>query len=500
MLSVDGVSRPGRIRNVISLITAMAAVMCAGSCRWKDAAKSPSSSVVLRVGFPQASSTSTGDPRLGFRQVNTILSVEGLARTGEDGRMQPSLAEGWTLASDRRSLTVRLRPNATFHDGSPLDSSIADTILPKALSALMGPVFADIDHVRAFDPRTIEIAFRGSSPLLIESLDASIQKPNGVATGAYAAASDSATDMVANERYYLGPPTIRTVHVENYPSVRAAWAEMLRGNIDMLWEVGPDALSSMQNSSTVSLFTFTRRYQFVIVLNPDAPVLRSPDVRRALNMGVDRAAIVRNALNGYGVASSGPVWPRYWALKPDLPKFGLDAAAASKLLGRSLKLTCLVPPDAPFERIALEVKRQLAAIGVELILEEVSHDELSQRAGKRQYEALLTELLSGPTLFRPYLVWHSKATYNYGQFGTPVIDIALDRVRRAPSDDAYRQSVAGLHQAFMDDPPAVFLAWSVRARAVSKRFIVPTPEAGREILSTLRLWKPTEAGQQASRN
>ena len=275
---------------------------------------------------------------------------------------------------------------------------------------------------------------------------------------------------------------------------------MLRGNIDMLYEVSPDALSSMQNSSTISVFTFTRKYQFVIVLNPDAPALRSRDVRRALNMSVDRGAIVRNALNGYGVASSGPVWPRYWALNPDLPAFGFDPAAASMLLGRTLKVTCLVPPDAPFDRIALEVKRQVAAAGVELILEEVSYDELSRRAGTRQYETLLTELLSGPTLFRPYLVWHSKATYNYGQFGTPRIDVALDRVRHAPSDEAYRQAVAGLQQTFMDDPPAIFLAWSQRARAVNKRFVVPTPEPGREILSNLRLWKPSRDAQQASRN
>jgi hypothetical protein len=53
----------------------------------------------------------------------------------------------------------------------------------------------------------------------------------------------------------------------------------------------------------------------------------------------------------------------------------------------------------------------------------------------------------------------------------------------------------------MEDPPALFLAWSVRARAVSRRFIVPAAEPGRDVLSTLRLWKPSSTGhQQASRN
>jgi hypothetical protein len=119
-----------------------------------------------------------------------------------------------------------------------------------------------------------------------------------------------------------------------------------------------------------------------------------------------------------------------------------------------------MPPDSPFERIAITVKRQLAAVGVELLPEEVPVDELSKRAGAGQYEALLIEVISGQTMFRPYVVWHSQGPSNWGKFGTSTSDGALDRVRRAQSDDEYRDAVAGLQQNFMDDPPAVFLAWS----------------------------------------
>jgi hypothetical protein len=52
----------------------------------------------------------------------------------------------------------------------------------------------------------------------------------------------------------------------------------------------------------------------------------------------------------------------------------------------------------------------------------------------------------------------------------------------------------------MDDPPAIFLAWSVRARAISNRFVVPPPEAGRDVIGTLRLWKPAAGVAQASQN
>jgi hypothetical protein len=125
---------------------------------------------------------------------------------------------------------------------------------------------------------------------------------------------------------------------------------------------------------------------------------------------------------------------------------------------------------------------------------------LAKRAGSGQYEALLIELISGQSLLRPYIVWHSQGPFNYGNFGTSTSDAALDRVRHAQSDDDYRDAVAGLQQNFMDDPPAIFLAWSVRARAVSTRFVVPTVEAGRDVLSTIRLWKPATGDLRASRN
>jgi peptide/nickel transport system substrate-binding protein len=316
--------------------------------------------------------------------------------------------------------------------------------------------------------------------------------------------------MRANADYYLGRPVVDTIHVESYPSVRTAWAEMLRGRIDFLYEVGADALDSMQNSSTVSVFTFTRRFQFVIVLNQESQVMRSPEIRRALNQGIDRAAVVRNALNSYGVASSGPVWPRYWALPPDLPKFAFDPKAAADAVGRathtaagkpgSLHFTCLVPPDTVNERVALEVKRQLGMVGIDMAVEQISGDQIVQRTTKKEYDAALIEFISGPTLFRPYLIWHSKTPLNWAGWGNPTVDTALDRVREAPTEDQYRRAVGGLQQAFMDDPPAIFLAWSVRARAVSNQFVVPPPEAGRDVIGTLRVWKPAAGSAQASRN
>jgi ABC-type transport system substrate-binding protein len=92
-------------------------------------------------------------------------------------------------------------------------------------------------------------------------------------------------------------------------------------------------------------------------------------------------------------------------------------------------------------------------------------------------------------MVRPYWFWHTDGPYNWGKFSSVPVDTALDSIRHAPDDAAYKAGVAAFQRAIVDDPPAIFLAWSERARAVSTRFEVPV-EPGRDILSTLRLWRP----------
>ena len=73
-------------------------------------------------------------------------------------------------------------------------------------------------------------------------------------------------------------------------------------------------------------------------------------------------------------------------------------------------------------------------------------------------------------------------------------------LRTAPSEDAFRTAAADVQKAFLDDPPAIFLAWPERARAVSKRFNVTTDPTRPDVLGTMRLWKPAAAERHASRN
>ena len=494
------------LRLAIVIVVAGGTMTVAGSCRGTRVTGSEAPASPLRVGLGQLPTTVDG-----LRQLSQNVSVEGLVRPGEDGRLQPWLAESWTTGPDGRSLRVKIRSGVKFHDGQPFDAQAVTTLLPAALRVSMGPELFKGIQVEASGPQTVDIRFQQPPVFLTEALEAQIRKPGAtvIGTGPFMVPPGSTSELRANKDYYLGPPTIDRITIQTFPSVRAAWAEMLRNNIDMLYDVGLDALESMEAAKNVSVYTFIRKFQYFIALNSQSTALRSAKVRQALNMAVDSEAVARVALNGHGLPSKGPFWVRHWALAPDLRWFTYDPERAAATLNESrgangrgpkIEFTLLVPPDAVNERIALEVKRELEPVGVALNVEAVSLDRLIQAIATRDYDAALMEGNSGPTLFRPYQLWRSGGTFNPGGLGNATVDAAFDRLRASESEEGYRLAAAGVQKAFMDDPPVIFLAWTERARAVSKRFNVAKDPGRPDILGTMRLWTPATAERRASRN
>jgi len=459
----------------------------------------PADQVTFTIGVGQVSASQQD---VGLQAIAGNIAVEGLFNMGRDGRPVPVVAESWYIAQDGRSLRIRLRPNVKFHDGTAATSAIIGQIVQSQLPHLLGSAFADVEGIRAVSETEVEIAQKRASPFLVESLDIPIAKPGAadIGTGPFSAVrGPNSIEMTANEAYYQGRPSIQRIVMRGYPTVRAAWADMLRGKVDMLYEVGLDALDSLQGSSKVSIYTFTRSRPYVIVLNMRRPVFRSAEVRRGLNLAIDRPRLIREALYNHGTPADGPVWPHHWAYKQTFPAFQFDPSSAAKSLKGHVAFTCIFPEGALYERLALGVQQALAAVGVKMDVEAVPLTDLSDRVRKRgDFDAVLFDAQLGPNLFRPYQWFHSNGPSNYGAFSSPTVDAALDTIRYAIDDGEYASQVLAFQQAIIEDPPAIFLAWGDRAQAVSRRFEVPV-EPGRDVIGGLRLAKLAPE-QRTSRN
>jgi peptide/nickel transport system substrate-binding protein len=412
-----------------------------------------------------------------------------LVAIGRDGRPQPWLAETWSTSADGLLLNIRLRSGVTFHDGQPVTAAVLKDILVAQLPEYLGLVYDDIAEIRAIDDHQLEFVLKRQSAFVLEGLDLLVQRPGQlpIGTGPFRQLSVGVegAELAANPSYYDGPPAIDRIRIQPYDTPRAAWADLLRGNVDMLFEVGTDALESLRPSTGVKVFTHQRAYAYVVLLNVQKPTLKSAAVRRALNQAINRPAIIANVLHGDGAVADGPVWPNHWSFDPQSPRFTYQPAPIDDG-GARLEIHCLFA-EASLERLGLELQRQLQAVGVDLILEAVTIDEVYKRVQSGDFDALLADSSSGPAMIRPYWFWHSGTPFNWGHYSSVAVDAALDRVRHSGSDSEYRAGVVAFQRAIVDDPPAIFLAWSSRTRAVSTRFEVPV-EPRRDVLSTLRLW------------
>lgn len=415
------------------------------------------------------------------------MEREGLVSFSREGRPQPWLAESWSWSADGLRLTVNLRPNVRFHDGKPMTAAAVSEFLTKRLPQYLGPPFTDVEQIRAVTEHQLEFVLKQHSNFLLESLDILVEEPASRAgTGPFYAANTTGdvSELRGNQNYYAGKPFIDRIVLKTYPSTRAAWADMLRGEVDMLYEVAIDALDSLKPSNSVKVFTQQRSYAYLVLLNVNKPALKDHVIRRRLNEAIDRNALVAEGLNGHGRPADGPVWPWSWAYDEKFPKFSYRPVP----LEEPLVLTCLFA-EPSLERLALTVQRQLADIGVDFKLELLPLDDLFARVQAGNFDAILADAIGGPTLVRPYWFWHTGGSFNWGHYRNADVDRALDTIRYAPDDEAYRSGVAAFQRTIIEDPPAIFLAWSERARAVSTRFDVPV-DPGRDVLGYLRLWRP----------
>ncbi len=498
-----GAGLRGRVSGLQLALVVAAAVFVPGCTGAPTRVDAPSRILRMGVALPEA----------GVRQLRFNLTSEPLLSFDNTGRPVPRLAERWNVAPDGLTWTFTLRRGLKFHDGSPVTANdIASLLEPELRGQAVPPGLADVDRLDAAGNGALVFRLRKASTFLADDLAvASVppdEKRGGIGPFASKASGGSTGTLVAFPEYYRGRPRIDAIEVKQYPTVRAAWAAMMRDEVDMLYEVGREALDFVQAESAVQVYAFPRAYVNTLGFNTRDPTLRRKDVRRAINLAIDRDEIVRQVLRGRGRVAEGHIWPSHWAYDRSAPAYRFDPAEAARILdragfkprmrdGRAARLTlhCLVPHQmAEFESMALVLQKQLFRVGIDLELLAVPATELIRLMQSGAFQTFLLQLTGARVLSVHYWFLHSPEP---GQvplvnWGYTAADKALDRIRYARSDEEVRAGVAELQRVLYDDPPAAFIAWDERARAVSRRFEIPT-EPGQDILRTLWQWRPAPA-------
>ncbi len=517
-------ARGVRTKSVCPASLAICGLLVAAACRSTTSTDVPDGPVHLTVGYP--------DPRLyaadsGVAVMVSLLEDERLVRLTPDGHFSPALAERWEESPDGLTWRIYIRRGLRFHNGAPLDAAAVATSVRGAIGPAARPGLRHVVSVEAPDPLQVVIHLARPSRFVLDALyplsirtTETTQGTTGpakvVGAGPFRieAQTKDSTTLSAFPGYFRGKPTIDRVDIRPYKDARSAWTGLMRGEIDMLYEVTPDVRDFIEGSKATQVRSFLRPFVYSLGVNMRHPVLRQRAVRLALNQAVNRDDIVKIPFGGRGQPAASVIWPKYWAYDERVPAFPYAPAEARRLLDEAglpvkpaqngqmpgrFRFTCLlVQNDARFERMALLLQRQLIDVGIDMQLEALPAATVMQRLSRGQYDAYLMTT-NAANIDWVYMFWHSP------QEGAPAMidsgyqaaDAALDRLNGARTDEEMRAAMVDLQRVMRDDPPVVPLCWSESSRAISGRFRAPGPN-DRDIWSTVWQWQPVRDGKSSS--
>jgi peptide/nickel transport system substrate-binding protein len=471
---------------------------------------------VLIIG--QTSEPKSLDPHVttALNDFRILVNIyEGLVRFG-DGTLepQPALAHDWEITEDGLRYTFRLREGVRFHDGTPFDAQAVRFNLERMLDGDhlfhdTGPFplaffFDKIERIEVVDADTI--AFDLSEPFapLLSNLayptglmvsPSAVRRQgieygrNPVGTGPFRFADWEPRRRVMLERnpdYWGRLARSRVLIFRPLADPMTRVAELMAGGVDLVTELSPDNVSLLRDDPRFRVYEQTGPHLWFLILNTREGPFRDRRVRQAVNLALDRRALVERVLQGTATVAAGPVPAAFgWAYDPALEPYPRDPALARALLREAgvrdgLKIRLLAPTSgsgmlAPVQ-MAAAIQGDLAPVGIDVVIETYEWNTYLAKVNKglagQGDMAEMAWMTNDPDTL-PYLALRGGATpehggFNSGYYENPQVDALIEAARRTTD----RTERAGLYRELQrlvhEDAPWAFVA-SWRQNAVTTR-------------------------------
>jgi peptide/nickel transport system substrate-binding protein len=407
-----------------------------------------------------------------------------------EGRYQPYLAKSVEPSTDFTTWTITLKPDITFHDGSPLDATVLKNNLdayrgqyPARQSLLFAFALENIAEVTVVDPLTVRVtttvpwvAFpaalyaSGRLGVLAQSqLDAPQDacETQLVGTGPFRFVSwdkGRSLKVVRNPDYWqLAPdgepyPYLNAIDFRPVESSQERLTALVQGDLNMIHTSDESDMAqsvpSMQADGLVNALVsedFTET-SYIMLNVRHAPFDRR-EARIALAQAIDRDRVNEEANKGVATPADGPFSPGVMGYvdHAERPAYDPDAAAAATAAleeqGVDLTIRFLATVDPGVIRSALIAIDMLREAGFTVELETVSQDELIERVLAGDFEAATFRNQPGDDPDMNHLWWYGGGNpVNFAGFDDPVINQALDAGRSEPDPDKRRGHYETIHR------------------------------------------------------
>ena len=449
----------------------------------------------------------------------STLVYSGLMRATPDGSHIPDLAKAYEISQDGTVYTFFLRPDLSFHDGTPLTSAdVLFTIQRAQNPDIKSSRRADWEgvSVSAPDPQTVVFTLPHAYAPFLENTTLGIlpkhiwesvpadefpfhpRNTDPIGSGPYKVAKVVTTptgsaaryELSAFSKFALEKTYLQKITFLFYSNEEALITAFNTGRVDSIAGISPSAIEELSRKDTHIVHSPLPRTFGVFFNQNKNVVLSDAAVRAALDAAINKEAVVDEILKGFGATLDGPVPPGILgAVEPATPtllstnpqKSDLSSEHAEKardILSRNgwafneteqvwkkkdsvLEFTLATVDEPELAATAELLAKQWLEAGIKVNVHVYPISELNSVVLRpRNYEAVLFGEAVGRTLDL-FAFWHSSQRndpgLNLALYTNTKADALLTRARETTD----RREREKLYEEFIgyvaDDQPAVFL-------------------------------------------
>ncbi|RNB89773.1 ABC transporter substrate-binding protein [Brevibacillus fluminis] len=412
---------------------------------------------------------------------------------------KPYLASDYKISEDGKTYTFTIRSGVTFHDGTPLTAkSFKDTFEriknPKTKAKQAGMVMMPVKSISAPDDKTLILELHEPNVSILEDLASSITQPlsmkaiekygeeygrNPVGMGPWKFESwkPEGVTLVRNEAFKWpmplnenqGPPRADKLVIKTIRDKSVLLPALENGTIDVAFDVPAKDIKKYRNNPKYQVMERLRAgIPFSLYMNLTKPEFQDIQVRKAVNMLVNKQAMVQAVLMGEGEVAQSLLSSSTLGYDKSLEKYGYqyNVEEAKKLLdaagwkvngeglrekdGKVFTLSFLI--SARFEKQAQLLQAMMGEVGIKATIQNLEESAYIDGLFKGNFDVTLANFsYDDPDAL--YQSFHSSqigAGFNIIGLKDGKLDALLTKGRTTAETEARKQVYVDAQQHLLE--------------------------------------------------
>lgn len=393
----------------------------------------------------------------------------------------PMLATKWDISQDGLNYTFTLRDDVKFHDGTKFDAEVVKFNIERGLKeeSPRRNELKSVKTVEVVNPTTVKITLKESfapflsvltdragmmvSPKAAKELGENFRtKPVGSGPFKFQerVTGDHIT-LVRNEDYWRkGFPKAKQVTYKIFTDATTALNNLRSGQVDFTDVLPPVEVAKMQGEQGFRVVNEAGLGYQGMYLNTKKAPFDKPEVRKAVDLLVNREAVVKVVLQGTGTPGHSPFAPSHFAYGESDKYTPPDVAQAQQLLSKAgaSNLEFTLKTSTGNTELAQLIQGNLQAAGINMKIEQVEFGTLLEQGEKGQFQALQLGWSGRPDPdLNIYDFIVTGGANNDARYSNPTVDEQLNLARKE-SDEAKRKAAYDkVMQVLHEEVPYVYI-------------------------------------------